>query len=603
MPANKVEFPTHKRPTTDVSIPLMLGVGALVTALIYAAIWPFKGSFVRDLFIGNEPGAQGGGFVGGTISFCALITMMWAFSTTNIVLKLVRVRKERARLEDDLMPNDIDFQSPDQVGAVYQRVSSNPELTDSICLTRFARILAVFINTQSFGRTVEAAKEEADLDAFASDSSYRMNRLFIWALPVLGFIGTVYGVSLAVSNFAGFLQGAVTPEAIKVQVGLITTGLGVAFYTTLLGLVFATLAAFSSLIMERTEEGMIEGINELVEDRMILKMPTESEQAKQAFPIEDMVSAIRQGMEETQHKFPIEELAQAIDAGFRRLPNPDRYEEVFSRAIAKAGDLINQKYDEFAQNYERRVGELGSQMGAKLEQVGNAFNTGTQRLVQQMNDQSQRLAQTLTEMEARQTERADAIVDEMKRLAQQMPEEFRKAQEKYLETQAKLEQKTADRFEELTEQITTMGKEQNEQFAEAHERYLDAISDLDKKEIARWEKMVNEFNQLSARLADQFKQAVTSLDSSTARYSERVQESAQALTEQLEKVHSLGSEIDKVLRTTQSMEATLRQVGSSDEFRQTLANLRNHLTASDELLKQLSRPRRVVFQETRAEDQ
>jgi DNA anti-recombination protein RmuC len=171
-----------------------------------------------------------------------------------------------------------------------------------------------------------------------------------------------------------------------------------------------------------------------------------------------------------------------------------------------------------------------------------------------------------------------------------------------LETQAKQEQKTADRFEELTEQITTMGKEQNEQFAEAHERYVDAIADLDKKEIARWEKMVSEFNSLAGRLAEQFKQAVASLDSATARYSERVQESAQALTEQLEKVQALGTEIDKVLRTTQSMEATLRQVGSSDEFRQTLSNLRTHLTASDELLKQLSKPRRVVFQEQRAEE-
>jgi hypothetical protein len=234
--------------------------------------------------------------------------------------------------------------------------------------------------------------------------------------------------------------------------------------------------------------------------------------------------------------------------------------------------------------------------------VGTAFNSGTQRLVQGMNDQTQRLVQTLNDMEGRQTERVDAIVDEMKRLAQQMPEEFRKAQEKYLETQAKQEQKTADRFEELTEQITTMGKEQNEQFADAHERYLEAVAELDKKEIARWEKMVAEFNVLAVKLSEQFRQAVTSLDSSTARYSERVQGSAQALSEQLANVQALGTEIDKVLRTTQSMEATLRQVGSSDEFRQTLSNLRSHLSASDELLKQLSKPRKVVFSELRAED-
>lgn len=49
------------------------------------------------------------------------------------------------------------------------------------------------------------------------------------------------------------------------------------------------------------------------------------------------------------------------------------------------------------------------------------------------------------------------------------------------------------------------------------------------------------------------------------------------------------------------MESTLRQVGSSDEFRQTLSTLRNHLSASDDLLKNLSRPRKVVFSEAREE--
>ena len=39
-----------------------------------------------------------------------------------------------------------------------------------------------------------------------------------------------------------------------------------------------------------------------------------------------------------------------------------------------------------------------------------------------------------------------------------------------------------------------------------------------------------------------------------------------------------------------------------EEFRQTLANIRSHLNTSDELLKQLSKPRKVVFQEARADE-
>ncbi|MCG3148463.1 MAG: hypothetical protein PCFJNLEI_01907 [Verrucomicrobiae bacterium] len=571
MAISKVEFPTHARPTTNVSTGALLGIAAAMTGAVYVIMWilPNTGSmgFVRDLFVGNrgpDELAKGvGNYYIDRLVFCGLITYFWALSTTNCLLKVMRIKKERTMLDADVLPQHIEFTNNESIRQIYDRVRSHSNLEDSIGLTRVCRVLAVWINSEDADRTVEVAKEEADLDVYTSDSSYRLNRLFIWALPVLGFIGTVYGVSLAVSNFAGFLQGAVTPEAIKIQVGMITTGLGVAFYTTLLGLIFATIAAFSSLLMERTEESMLDEINELVEDRIMLQLPTAAESAKDQFPTEEIVGAIKEslaGFAQSQ-RFPVEELAQAIDAGFRRLPNPERYEEVFTKAITKAGDLINQKYAEFQTHYERRVAELGSELGGKLSEVGNNFNTGTTRMMS----------------------------------------EFTKAQDKTLEGFAKNDAKLTERFDDMSERVTTMGKEIAEQIGEAHERYVDAVEELDKKEIQRWEKMVNEFNQLAVKIADSFKQSVATLDSASGRYADRIQQSVQQLNDQLENITKLGNEIDRVLRTTQSMEATLRQVGSSDEFRQTLANLRSHLVSSDELLKQLSKPRKVVFQEAREE--
>ncbi len=562
-----VDFPAHERPHTQINTGLMLGIAAGFTFLWFA-LWyatPIKDNFVRDLFLGAklQNGVVERAFLTERVIFQGTITLVWALSMATILLKWQRLKKERIALAEDVLPDGLDMTDREKLIEVYERVKSRPNVMESLSITRIARVLAMWINTNDFKRTAEYAREQADLDAAASDSSFRRNRLFIWAMPLLGFVGTVYGVAAGISGFAGFLSGAnVTAEGIKVQVGNITTGLAVAFFCTLLGLLTAGLAAFPSLMAERKEEEMLAEIEELVEDRLLSRMP--STEGPQSFPIDEMVNAIRQGMEgmQTQSKFPIDELAQAIDAGFRRLPNPDRYEEVFSRAVSKAGDLINQKYDEFAQSYERRIGELGSQLGGKLEGVASNFNNGTQRIMSELT----------------------------------------KTQERNLEVYSKNEQKLAEKFEELTEQLTTMAKEQSEQFGEAHESYVEAIQELDKKELARFEKMVQEFSQLAIRLADSFKQAVSSLESASTRYSERMQQSVESLNEQFEKVTQLGTEIDKVLRTTQAMEATLRQVGSSDEFRQTLANLRNHLSTSDELLKQLSRPRKVIFQEARGED-
>jgi biopolymer transport protein ExbB/TolQ/methyl-accepting chemotaxis protein len=551
-----VEFPAHERPKTEVSTIQMVGIAIVLTLAVFGIAF-FVGGFPKDLFMGRDK------ILADRVFFQSLITFVWALAMANVVLKMLRLKKEQAALEESGLPEDANMSDKEALIETYERIKSRPAITESLALTRVARVLAMWINTDNFERTAQYAREQADLDAAESDSTFRRIRLFIWAMPLLGFVGTVYGVANGISGFAGFLhQANVSMDQIKAAIGDITTGLAVAFMCTLLGLFTAGVAAFPSLMAERREEKTLAEIEELVEDRLLSRMPSSA--GPQQFPIEDMVNAIRQGMEglQTQSKFPVDELAQAIDAGFRRLPNPDRYEEVFSRAVTKAGDLINQKYDEFAQNYERRVGELGSQLGGKLEGVASNFNNGTQRIMSELT----------------------------------------KTQERNLEVYTKNEQKLSEKFEELTDQLTSMAKEQAEQFGEAHENYVEAIQELDKKEIARFEKMVQEFAQLATRLAESFKQAVATLESSSTRYSDRIQQSVESLNEQLAKVTQLGTEIDKVLRTTQAMETTLRQVGSSDEFRQTLSGIRNHLSQSDELLKQLSRPRKVVFQEARGDD-
>ena len=565
----QVDFPAHERPSTDISTSMMMLMGFLITvgwfALLY--ITPISDhNFTRDLFMGADVknGVVVHGFLTERVIFQGSITFVWAMSLATVILKMKRIRKERDALDENVIPEGLNLTDTDKVIEVYERIKAIPHLTESLGLTRVARVLAMWINTGDFERTSEYAHVQSDVDAVESDGTFLRNRLFIWAMPLLGFVGTVFGVAAGIGGFAAFLhQASVSPEEIKEQVGNITSGLAVAFMCTLLGLLTAGLAAFPSLMMERNEEGALAEVDELVEDRLLSHMPSGGV-AQDKFPTDELVTAIRAGMEglQAQTKFPVEELAHAIDAGFRRLPNPERYEEVFTKAVTRAGEVINQKYDEFQTNYERRVGELGAQLGAKLEAVSTNFSTGTQRMM------------------------AD----------------FSKAQERTQEQFGKNEQKLTERFEELAESVGNMGKEISERIGEVHERYVDVVEEFDKKEIQRWEKMVNEFNQLSVKLAESFRQSVTSLDSASGRYADRIQQSVEQLTKQLDHITQLGAEIDKVLRTTQSMETTLRQVGSSDEFRQTLSNLRNHLMVSDELLKQLSRPRKVTFQEARSDE-
>ena len=72
---------------------------------------------------------------------------------------------------------------------------------------------------------------QSTIDANNVASSYTLLKVFIWALPILGFIGTVIGISAAVAGLAGSLENASDISAIKGALNDVFAGLGTAFDT------------------------------------------------------------------------------------------------------------------------------------------------------------------------------------------------------------------------------------------------------------------------------------------------------------------------------------------------------------------------------------
>ncbi len=116
--------------------------------------------------------------------------------------------------------------------------------TWSILLNRMDRMLALWLGNKDVARIATWANAESERDSSSSDSSCAVARVLIWAIPILGFIGTVMGLGGAVAGFSDFLAGAAGLEAIKDAIGTVTLGLGMAFDTTLLALVLSVILMF-----------------------------------------------------------------------------------------------------------------------------------------------------------------------------------------------------------------------------------------------------------------------------------------------------------------------------------------------------------------------
>ena len=137
---------------------------------------------------------------------------------------------------------------------------------------RQLRILETLQETCS--RTI--AKEVNDEDSFLTDNeisqSYFIPKMLIWALPMIGFLGTVTGISNSVSGFSGLIENAGNIDLIKQSLQGVMGGLATAFDTTTLGIIAALAATLVISLTERSEYNLAQSINSRINDKLFVRI-------------------------------------------------------------------------------------------------------------------------------------------------------------------------------------------------------------------------------------------------------------------------------------------------------------------------------------------
>lgn len=104
-------------------------------------------------------------------------------------------------------------------------------------------------------------------------AGYSLVRIFIWALPVLGLVGTVLGIAQAVGGFASFLGGNVEDvNVIKVSLVHVTGGLSFAFMMTLEGLMASLIVMLLTSPLQTREEKMYASMQQDIADHFLPKL-------------------------------------------------------------------------------------------------------------------------------------------------------------------------------------------------------------------------------------------------------------------------------------------------------------------------------------------
>lgn len=99
----------------------------------------------------------------------------------------------------------------------------------------------------------------ADLDREELVTSFTFTQFLLWAIPILGFVGTVWGISESIGGFTNAFRSSgsegLNPEALNPSLNY----LAIAFDTTLIALILGIVAMFISTFTKRFEDHLLLG--------------------------------------------------------------------------------------------------------------------------------------------------------------------------------------------------------------------------------------------------------------------------------------------------------------------------------------------------------
>jgi biopolymer transport protein ExbB/TolQ len=325
----KEEDPTN--PNGFVTFAIGLGVTLVIFGIVYPFIAPASvpvSEYNMMQFFANLL------YKHFTVSFLNVLFFCWAMAI--VYMKIQKLRHQRAALLLDVLPQELGMEINSQnVGSFIDHVYSMPQrLRDSLMVNRIRKALELFEMKTNSGDVIHYMDSQSNIDSARIGGSYVMLKAFLWAIPLLGFIGTVVGLSHAI----GGMNFANVEDVSKIvnSINAVTSGLGTAFDATLLGLVLAVLLNFPMNSLAKHEDEMLNDIDAFCNEVLLPRLNDGS--GAGGGDINAIADSVIKGLSNTQKEFltDLNELSRRMNDYANNL---DKRMDAFQAVVTK--EFIN----------------------------------------------------------------------------------------------------------------------------------------------------------------------------------------------------------------------------------------------------------------------
>jgi biopolymer transport protein ExbB/TolQ len=153
---------------------------------------------------------------------------------------------------------------PDDARAYGRPIERLPRDEQDMLLPR-ALLVALnrFGATRSVQDSAEAVRAECENELDRLDAQLSMVRFTAWAIPAVGFVGTVRGIGRALQEAQGALHGDISG---------VTLGLGVTFNATLTALVACIIVMFCLHQLQQAQDRLVLDARSYIDRKLIRNM-------------------------------------------------------------------------------------------------------------------------------------------------------------------------------------------------------------------------------------------------------------------------------------------------------------------------------------------
>ncbi len=349
-------------------------IAIAATVIWYIATYPIRDGYLGAMFWQRGP-----------IPIPTTALMFWAVAI--LVLKWLRLQQQKNAMLLDVLPTEISPQiTVDSLDGFIDNINGLPGASsDSFLINRVVRGIEHFRVRKNTSETVTMMESQSAIDANNVSGSYTIVKVFIWALPILGFIGTVMGVSTAVASLAGSLSGGESMDAMKAALQDVFAGLGTAFDTTLLALVMSMLVKIPASALQKSEEDLITSVDEYCNENLLRRLSDGREGNGSSDAADANPNVFRTAVEQAlgTHHAEMERWLEKLDGIGERL----------AQHVSDGWDNVNQRIEK---QQHKQLTMLQKQQLDHQEQLQNQFAAMTSAANQIQTTLSQLTTQTET---------------------------------------------------------------------------------------------------------------------------------------------------------------------------------------------------------------